>query len=259
MISSTTLLTYGLHALRIFLIATVGWWTIRYLKHRVKMALAQVYPDDLRVELISRVFSYTALLIVVAALLNELGVQVSALLGAAGIVGVAVGFAAQTSVANIISGLFLMIEQPFELGDQVSINGIDGTVVSVNLFAVTLKTEDGRQVRIPHEQILKNTFINVTGLPVRRYDVTLRLNYQQDPQQVIRVIEDALKRMPNVLPDPAPYILVKHMTGDYWEVVVGAWGSQDNFLSIKRSLLIELKSAFDKQGIALSIPRYGEN
>ena len=152
-----------------------------------------------------------------------------------------------------------MIEQPFELGDLVSINGIEGTVIAVNLFAVTLKTEDGRQVRIPHEQILKNTLINVTGLPVRRYDVTLRFNYQQDPQQVVRVIEDTVKRIPQVLTDPAPYILVKHMTGDYWEAVVGAWGAQDTMPTIKKSLLITLKDAFDKQGIALSIPRYGEN
>ncbi|MFI5332518.1 MAG: mechanosensitive ion channel family protein [Candidatus Babeliales bacterium] len=258
MISSCTVLNYSLHAIRIILIALVGWWVVRYLKHRVKTALAHIYPDDLRVELIARVFSYTALLIVVAALFNELGIQVSALLGAAGIVGVALGFAAQTSVANIISGLFLMIEQPFELGDQVSINGIEGMVIAVNLFAVTLKTEDGRQVRIPHEQILKNNLINITGLPMRRYDVTLRINYQQNPERVIRLIEDTLKQIPQVLTDPAPYILVKNMTGDYWEVVVGVWGEQDALPVIKKSVLITLKDAFDKQGIALSVPRYGE-
>lgn len=259
MISSCTVLNYSWHLVRIILIASFGWWVIGYLKHRIKTALAHIYPDDLRVELIARVFSYTALLIVGAALCNELGIQVSALLGAAGIVGVAVGFAAQTSVANIISGLFLMIEQPFELGDQVIINGIEGTVIAVNLFAVTLKTDDGRQVRIPHEQILKNTLINSTGLPVRRYDVTLRINYQQNPEQVIRLIEDTVKRIPNVLTDPAPYVLVKTMTGDYWEVVVGVWGAQDSFLTIKKSVLIALKEAFDKQGIALSVPRYGES
>lgn len=259
MISSCTLLNYGLHLVRIILIAAVGWWIIRYLKHRIKTALAHIYPDDLRVELIARVFSYTAVLIVGAALCNEVGIQVSALLGAAGIVGVALGFAAQTSVANIISGLFLMIEQPFELGDQISINGIEGTVIAVNLFAVTLKTEDGRQVRIPHEQILKNTLINITGLPVRRCDVTLRVNYQQNPEQVIRLIQDTVKRMADVLHDPAPYVLVKQMTGDYWEVVVGVWGAQDMFPTIKKSLLIALKEAFDKHGIALSVPRYGES
>lgn len=245
-----------IHILKIIVIAALGIWIVRYLRHKVKVALVQIYPDDLRVELVTSVLSYIVILIFGSALLNELGIQISGLLGAAGVLGIALGFAAQTSVANIISGLFLMIEQPFELGDILLFGGTEGTLVAVNLFAITLRTHDGRLVRIPHEQILKNSMVNVTGLEARRYDFRLKIRYQDDPKRALQVIQEVIANNPRCLASIKPFISAEEISGDYYELAVGAWASQENFEWVKRNLIIEIKDAFDKNGIQFAIPHY---
>jgi small-conductance mechanosensitive channel len=81
--------------------------------------------------------------------------NLGAILGAAGVAGIAIGFAAQTSLSNIISGFFLIGERPFELGDVIEIDGISGTVDTIDLLSLTLRTFDNRSVRIPTKPSLR--------------------------------------------------------------------------------------------------------
>jgi len=99
------------------------------------------------------VFYVGAALILVLAL-RQLGFQLTALLGAAGIVGIAIGFASQTSVSNIISGLFLISEKPFAVGDVIKAGEHTGIVMSIDLLSVKIRTFDNQFVRIPNEKIL---------------------------------------------------------------------------------------------------------
>jgi len=154
-----TLLSYGLHGVRIIALFLIWWLGGAYLKGKAKQALIRLKFDKLRANFVVHFFSYLLTFIVLVAVLYELGVNISALLGVAGVIGVAVGFASRASFANIISGLFLMLERPFELGDSIVFNAFEGEVTAVNLFAIILKSNDGNIIRIPHEQLIKGTVI----------------------------------------------------------------------------------------------------
>ena len=118
------------------------------------------------------------------AVLGELGVKLTALLGAAGIVGIAVGFASQTSVSNIISGLFLISEKPFAIGDVLKVGGTTGIIQSIDLLSIKIRTFDNLFVRIPNEKILSSEVTNITRFPIRRMDIVFQVDYGQDLARV---------------------------------------------------------------------------
>jgi len=111
--------------------------------------------------LVRRVVFYGVAGLFVASALSDLGVDLSILLGAAGILTVALGFASQTSASNIISGLFLIGEKPFAVGDVIRVSGTVGEVISIDLMSVKLRTFDNLFVRIPNETMIKTEVTNL--------------------------------------------------------------------------------------------------
>lgn len=112
--------------------------------------------------LIYNIVFYGSLGLIIVSILQDLGL--TSLLGAASIVGIATGFAAQTGLSNIISGIFLLVEDIFEINDTIMFGDkITGTVESIDLFSVKLRTPDGKLVRIPNEALLKNPVTNLSS------------------------------------------------------------------------------------------------
>lgn len=146
--------------LRLIALFIFGYWGIGYLAQKMKRALGHAHLDELRLALIGGLFTYIVRFVVLVAFLYECGVNVSALLAVLGVFGVAVGYAAKTGVGNVISGFFLMMEKPFVLGDTLLIEGQEGIVTGVNLFAVTVKMAD-RTVRLPHDYLLKHNIVKM--------------------------------------------------------------------------------------------------
>lgn len=249
----TMLSDYGLRALRVLAILGFGWWGINFLVNKVKDALRKVYPDELRIDLIGKIFYYGMMFAVIATVFYELGFNVAALVGAAGVVGVAVSFAAKTSVANVISGLFLMVERPFDIGDTVIVDGHEADVIGINLFATTLRKSDGKIVRVPHEKLLKSTLINLSSSEKRRHNVILNVKYKEDPRRVVSVIAEVVDANKYALAGQSPLIRVNNMTGEHLEVFIGAWASQKELGSLKKTLLPDIKERFEKDGIELAV------
>jgi small-conductance mechanosensitive channel len=127
------------------------------------------------------IFYFIFLLFVIASL-KEAGFKLSVFLGAAGILTVALGFASQTSASNLISGLFLIGEGSFEVGDTIQItlirgHTIEGEVISIDFF-VKLLTMDNVYVRLPNEQLIRAPVHNLSKFPIRRLSITVAINFQ---------------------------------------------------------------------------------
>ena len=107
---------------------------------------------------------YLLFLIFLFSGLKELGFSLNVLLGAAGVLSVAVGFASQTSASNLISGLFLIAEKPFEIGDVLKLNEFTGEVMAIDLLSIKLRTFDNIMIRVPNESLIKTTFTNLSRI-----------------------------------------------------------------------------------------------
>lgn len=204
--------------------------------------------------LVKRLSYYLLFSLVVIATLHQLGFQLGVLLGAAGILSVAIGFASQTSASNIISGIFLVAERPFVLGDIIDVDGNVGEVISLDLISVKLRTFDNIMVRVPNEQMIKTTVLNRSRFPIRRYDVQVGVAYKEDTEKVRRILFDVADRNPLCLDEPKPLFIYKGYGDSALEIQFSVWAKRENFLSLRTSIHEEIKNAFDKNDIEIPFP-----
>ena len=202
-----------------------------------------------------KAITYSGFVLVLLAVLGELGVKLTALLGAAGIVGIAVGFASQTSVSNIISGLFLISEKPFAIGDVIRIGGTTGIIQSIDLLSIKIRTFDNMFVRIPNEKILSSEVINVTRFPIRRMDLVFQVDYGQDLSRVLAVLGEIARDNPWSLDEPEPVILFSEFKESGIEVLFGLWFAKTDFMSLKNSIMQDVTRRFTAEGIRFAHPR----
>ena len=226
---------------------------------RLLAALTQRYimkkATPQRQMIVRKIITYTGFLLVLMAVLGELGVKLTALLGAAGIVGIAVGFASQTSVSNIISGLFLISEKPFAVGDVIRIGGTTGIIQSIDLLSIKIRTFDNLFVRIPNEKILTSEVTNITRFPIRRMDITLQVAYGQDLERVHTLLAEIARDNPWSLDEPEPVIVFSDFKEGGVEVLFGLWFTKTDFLNLKNSIMKSVTSRFQTEGIRFSSAR----
>ena len=204
--------------------------------------------------LASRFFVYTFLTLIIISFLKTLGFEVGALLGTAGVIGIAIGFASQTSVSNIISGLFLIGERPFDLNDIVSVNDNTGVVISIDLLSIKLRTFDNRYVRIPNEMLIKTPFTNVTRFPIRRIDLKVGVAYKEDLKKVRAILMDIAKNEPDCLNYPEPMAIFNDFGNSSLDLLFYVWSTKQNWVKVKNALMDAIKARFDEEGIEIPFP-----
>lgn len=201
-----------------------------------------------------RIIYYGILGLFAVSVLFELGFNLSVLVGAAGIFSVAIGFASQTSASNIISGLFLLGEQPFALGDIVKVGDTTGEVLAIDLLSVKLRTFDNLFVRIPNETMLKTEVVNLTRFPIRRFDLMLGVAYKEDIDTVREILFDIAGLNPLCLEEPKPLFIFTGFGSSSLDIQFSVWAKRENFLEMRNTLQLEIKKVFDDKGIEIPFP-----
>lgn len=201
-----------------------------------------------------RVTFYGLFFLAAAVALQHFGFDLTILLGAAGILTVAIGFASQTSASNLISGLFLLGERPFSVGDVIRVGTHVGSVLSIDLLSVKLRTFDNLLVRIPNEMLLKVELTNLTRFPIRRVDLQIPLAPSADLEEVREVLFEAAEGHPLCLQEPAPLFIVDGFREGAQHVQFSVWAPRQNFLPVKTEMQMGIKRALDEAGIDIAVP-----
>jgi small-conductance mechanosensitive channel len=240
-------------ALRVALTVVLGLFLVRVLAVVTQRSIMRRSTAQ-RQMVARKVISYSGFFLVLMATLGELGVKLTALLGAAGIVGIAVGFASQTSVSNIISGLFLISEKPFSVGDVIRIGTTTGIIQSIDLLSIKIRTFDNLFVRIPNEKILSSEVTNITRFPIRRMDIVLQVDYGQDLSRVHGILAGVARDNPWSLDEPQPVIMFNEFKESGIEMLLGLWFAKTDFTDLKNSIMKDISSRFAREGIRFAHP-----
>lgn len=239
--------------IRVALILTIGL-TITYL---VSWFIGRLLPARLskqRIMIINRAIIYTGFVTVFFIVISELNINLAAIFGAAGVVGLVVGVASQTSIGNIVSGFFLVSEKSFEIGDVIKIGDKTGTVYSIDLLSIKIRTADNLLIRIPNQLVITGQLTNLTRFPIRRIDIDLSVAYKDDLVKVNKILEDIAGRNPLCLDEPAPVIVYKSFGSSGIDIMFGIWAERANFLKVKNQVFQEIKRVFDVEGIEIPFP-----
>lgn len=201
-----------------------------------------------------RMIFYALLALVLVSALNEMGFKLSVLLGAAGVLTVAIGFASQTSASNLISGLFLLGEKPFLVGDVIKVGTTTGEVLSIDLLSTKLRTFDNLFVRIPNETMLKSEVTTLTRFPIRRVDIPIGVAYKEDTNRVRQILLAVADRNPLCLSTPEPLFMFLGFGDSAQNLQLSVWTKRENFLELRNSILYEIKHSFDTHDLEIPFP-----
>jgi small-conductance mechanosensitive channel len=182
--------------------------------------------------------------------------DVTAFLAGLGILGFTIGFALQNIMQNFASGVILLIQQPFNVGDAIDVNGYGGTVLSINLGTTEMRTFDGLIVIIPNADVLSNTITNYTRAKLRRVELPVGVSYGADPAKVRSIILDAIQNVPGLVHEPAPIVVPHTFGGSTIEMSAYFWfdTAKTDPLSAKAAALELIKAALEKNDIKHPFP-----
>ena len=190
------------------------------------------------------------------AVLGVLGVPLSALGTAVGLIGLGVSFALQDIIANFISGVLIMINQPFKIGDQIEAGGEEGTIQDIKTRATEVKTYDGRKVIIPNSDLYSKQVINNTGYGDRRFNVIVGISYDDDIKKAKELAQEVLDEAEQVEDNPEPQVLVDELGGSSVNLKLRGWtdNRKANIVSAGSEVTQLVKEKYDEADIDIPYP-----
>lgn len=236
--------------LSVLLVILIYYIIYRLVKKGIHKVGHQKLSND-RKEILHRLARYIFYFAVVVYVLGLFGIKLSAIWGAAGIAGVAIGFAAQTSVSNLISGIFIVSEKSIKLGDTIIINGVTGVVDTISLLSVRVHTYDNQMVRIPNSSIINSLLTNNSYNSYRRYLLNVSVAYESDLALAVETLKKAPALCPTARTDPAPNAWIDSFGESGINLILAIWFDNSDFLAVKTEAFIAVKKVFDEAKIEI--------
>ncbi len=196
--------------------------------------------------------------IVIALDMVGAGTLMGAVLGGAGVIGIALGFAMRDTVENYVASLMLSLRQPFRANDWVVIDQHEGRVIRLTSRATILMTLDGNHLRIPNSAVFKAVILNYTRNPERRFDFAIGIDADDDPTAARHLGVDVLRALPFVLDSPEPQGRVEEVGDSNIGLRFLAWINQEetDWYKAKSRAIPAVKEALEQAGFAIPEPIY---
>jgi small-conductance mechanosensitive channel len=236
------------------IILGIAYMIARVLRSNIRRILKDKVAKDI-LNITEKVVYYGAILIGVVSGLPLIGVNLTGLLVAGGVVGLVVGFASQSVVSNLISGLFLVFERPVKIGDQVKVGEISGVVWDIRILSTIIRTFEGEYVRMPNETVFSSEITNLVANKARRIDYTVGISYSDDAQVAINIIREVIEEHPFILQNPAPRIFVSELAESSVNIDIKIWAPSSMWYDVRTELLWKIKIQLESAEITIPFPQ----
>jgi small conductance mechanosensitive channel len=231
----------------IFFRVTRSWLNKAFEKAEFDRVLISLLVDSL--------YRYTVLAFGLIMAIDQLGVNVAAALAGVGVAGIAIGFAAQDSVANVISGILIFWDKPFVVGDWITTEGQYGKVTNITLRTTRIRTPRNTFVVVPNKRIIDELLENHSKHGELRVDVPIGIAYKEDIREAREVLLGAVDTVEQALDDPRPDLVVDGLGGSSVNLKVRVWvASADDQRKTYYEVTEKAKLALDKGGIEIPFP-----
>ncbi len=234
------------------IILAVGLLLIKILLKLLSKALKKSKIDVTMHKFIHTSCKIILLILLVIIILSTIGVEMTSIVALFSVLGLAVSLAVKDSLANAAGGIILLFSKPFELGDYVMVDGVEGSVAHINVLHTKINTVDNKAIYIPNGLISDGQIINYSREDKRRLDLDVPISYSDDFKLAEQLISKLLEEHPLALnEEKEPIVRVGAFADSAVTIVVRVWVKNSDYWTLKYDLLEGIKEQFDQNGISI--------
>jgi small conductance mechanosensitive channel len=234
----------------------IGYAITRLVQYLVVRAVRRT-PGGAAVEhALSRVIGIAGITLTLLTALSTMGVDIAALIAALGLTSLAIGLALKDTIENAITGVLLLLQRPFKVGDVIKVSDVLGTVSDVAIRTTNIKTFDGLHVLIPNRHVYNEIITNWTHYPTRRVTMTVGVAYETDLAQAYKVLSEAVSATPGVLAEPAMLVSFEGFDDSSIRMVFRFWieWQTTSPIGIQTDVTESIMEAARRAGINIPFP-----
>ncbi len=250
------LIALGIKVLEAIVLWIVGRWLIGLSLRIIGGAMTKQKIDPTLIRYINNTVAALLNIVLVVALLGFFGIETTSFAALLAAAGVAIGMAWSGLLGNFAAGVFIIILQPFKVGDFVTAGGITGTVEEVGLFVTSINTLDNIRNIVGNGKILGDVIQNYSHNAYRRVDLQAQLSHGVDPHQAMALLRAGLAKIPNVLADPAPSVEILTFTLAGPVLAVRPFCNNANYWQVYFDTNSLIKDSFTTAGFAVPEQHY---
>ncbi len=248
-------LPYGLRVVYAVAILIIGWWAAKIIRRVFRRVLQKRHVEDTIRLFLSDILYILLMTFVFIAALSKIGVQTASLIAAVGAVGFAVALSLRNSVSNFASGVLLVMNHPFAVGDFVELGSTSGTVEKITLLFTILKTSDNQTIAMPNGQVMNNKITNYSDRDTRRMNLVVGIGYESDIKLAKSLLLDIAKADNRILTEPAPLVAVKELADSSVNLLFRVWTQRADYWQTLYDCNETIKLTFDQHGINIPFPQ----
>lgn len=246
---------FGIKVLAAIAILVIGLWFAKLLPKVVRKAMTEAKIEATLVSFLSNVTYIAAVIFVLLAALNQLGVQTTSIIALLGAAGLAIGLALQGSLANFAAGVLIVFFRPFRVEDWIEAAGVSGIVEEIHIFTTTVRTFDNRTIIVPNAKLSADNITNYSAKPYLRLDLVVGVAYDADVDRVKQVLARALAEDERILQHPAPDIGVLELGDSSVNFAVRPWVRPSDYWQVSLNTYDRIKKCLDAEGISIPFPQ----
>lgn len=233
----------------------VGYYIARFARSMIEKMVERANYDKAGATFVSQIVYYLLLIIFLLAGLNRMGLSTNSFIAGFGAFALAIGLALQNNMSNFASGMLILMFKPFKAGDWVSIDGIEGSVRSIQMLNTTIITKENRTIFVPNSIITSQKVVNSTYMPTRYIKIDADISYNNDHHEAIRIIKEIYKADPRVLNSDHVEVGIRAFGDNAVHIVSYPLVKSSDYLSVFYSVMSEIKDRFDRENIEIPYPQ----
>ena len=234
----------------------VGYAITKIVVYIFKKGLSKTKLPQILADFLSKVLAILLYIVFILMAVVALGFNVdSIVLGLSAIIGLVLAFGMQDTFTNLAAGFWLALVRPFNEGDYVTINGLDGTVKGIGVMITELLTPDNKQISIPNKLVWGSPIINYTRKKTRRVDVNVGVAYGTNLSKAIDLAMGMMKNEKLILKDPDPTVVITELADSSINLQLRAWTKTENYWRVKGILTKGIYELYGKKGIEIPFPQ----
>ena len=251
----TKLFAYVPNLIAVIILACIFWIILKLTKRMLSTAMRRIKVPEEASDIVVRFSGYFVGIVAMLTIASQLGIKITSLIAGLGIAGLAISFAAQDTVGNVISGITLLIDRPFKKGDWISFGDLHALVTEVKLRTTVLTSFDNETIVVPNKILAQERIRNFTLTPRIRVKVPIGIAYKENIQASREVILTTIKDDQRILVTPAPTVIVAGLGDSSINLQLRFW-TRDPLMqySLKWEYTELCKRALDDAGIEIPFP-----